>query len=211
MRRVYDFSIGDVVDDLELIDFRYVNHQKKFTCKCKVCGREKDLVEACLGLHKGTTHRACGKGLKTKDKKFYNTWQGLKHRIYNENYHHYNRYDGRGLTTDYDNFIDFYDDMYESYLKAKKKLGDKISIDRIENDKGYVRGNLRWANQKTQVNNSSKMRKLKGISPDGTVYKFKNMRDFAKEHGLSSKQIQAVASGRFKTTKGWKFEYIDNR
>ena len=97
--------------------------------------------------------------------------------------------------------------MYPSYLIAKNELGDNISIDRIDNDKGYIRGNLRWANQKMQVNNSSKMRNVIGISPEGEVYHFSNITDFSKEHGLKAKQVNAVCTGRFKSTCGWRFAY----
>jgi hypothetical protein len=31
--------------------------------------------------------------------------------------------------------------------------GRQVSIDRIDNEKGYVPGNVRWANQKDQINN----------------------------------------------------------
>lgn len=208
----YNYKIGDVIDDLEIIDSEYREDYKKYyECKCKKCGRRKMMLPNTLFRHSGTTHKACGKGLKTKDKKFYSTWQGLKSRIYNPNYDHYDRYGGRGLICDYDNFIDFYDDMYESFVDYTSVHGTKdVSIDRINNDMGYVRGNLRWANQKTQVNNSSIMRTLIGISPDNKTYVFRNITEFAAEHNLKSRQISSVASGRFKTTHGWRFKYVDN-
>ena len=113
MKRVHNYKIGDKVDDMEIIDFEYNNyHQKQAVCRCVKCGRTKKCVENTLFRHSGTSHKACGQYLKTKDAKFYHTWVAMKQRIYNENYWASYRYKCRGLTCDYDNFIDFYDDMY---------------------------------------------------------------------------------------------------
>lgn len=203
------YPIGTVIDDLQVID--YVINKNGTTaciCKCLKCGRIKEKLPNEFKRHSGTTHMACGKGLKLKDPIFHSKWCGLKQRIYNPNYDHYDRYGGRGLTCAYDSFIDFYDDMYESWLEAKKSIKSP-EIDRIDNNKGYIKGNLRWVDRKGNVNNSSRMRKFIGISPSGEEFVSTNQTDFAKQHGLSAKQINAVLIGRFKTTLGWKFYYTD--
>lgn len=208
MKRIYDFKVGDCVDDLIITDFAYNKHHQRFAiCMCNKCNRVKNVVESCLVNHKGTTHTACGQYLKTKDKKFYQTWVGMKQRIYNENYHHSHRYSGRNLKCDYDIFIDFYDDLYESYLDALQTIGHDISLDRIDNDVGYVKGNLRWTTQLHQVRNSSKVKEFYALSPLNVCYKSNNERQFAIQHNLVDKQISAVLRGRFKTTLGWKFSF----
>lgn len=40
------------------------------------------------------------------------------------------------------------------------RLSRKYSVDRIENNRGYVRGNVRWANHMTQTHNRSNSRKI---------------------------------------------------
>ena len=162
-----------------------------------------------LNNRRGTTHKSCGQYFKTLDKRFYRIWCGMKTRIYNKNYHHYHRYGGRNLTCDYDRFIDFYDEMYDSYLDAIEKLGSNISIDRINNDLGYVRGNLRWASAETQARNSNRMKRFYCFSPNGEVYVSNNQTAFANTHQLSSKQLNACLKGRFQTTCGWTFVYED--
>lgn len=50
---------------------------------------------------------------------------------------------------------------------------------------------------------------FKAISPNGTVYFDRNISAFGREHGLERRQISAVLHGRFETTHGWKFEFVD--
>lgn len=131
----------------------------------------------------------------------------MKNRISNEKYYRYDRYGGRGLTCDYENFIDFYDDYYESYKKAFEEIGPNIQVDRIDNDLGYVKGNIRWTTQEHQVRNQSKVRLFYAVSPDGTIYISNNQMRFCENHGLSAKQFSSVLSGRFRQTLGWQAAY----
>ena len=210
---IFDFPINTLVEDLVVIDYEY-DHQCGgliAIVECIHCGRIKKMSFGCLRHNCGTSHLACGQFIKTVDVRFHSIWCSLKARIYNSNYWRYDRYGGRGLTTDYDAFIDFYDDMYISYLWHCEQYGvENTKIDRINNDLGYIRGNLRWATQKEQVNNSTKMSKpFIAISPSGEVFYGRNQTDFAKEHGLDPKQVNAVLVDRFKSTLGWTFQFIE--
>lgn len=127
MQRIVSYEIGDIVDDVKIAGFEYNEHHQKVALrKCIKCGRDRNLIEYRLRNHNGTSHKACGQFLKTKDPKFYRAWLGMKDRINNKNYWKYDRYGGRGLTTDYENFIDFYDDYYNEYVDALNKLGNNI-------------------------------------------------------------------------------------
>ena len=64
---------------------------------------------------------------------------------------HYDQYGGRGI----DVYSEWYD-PFKFYQYLEENLGGKplgYSLDRIDNDKGYHPGNVRWASNSTQMSN----------------------------------------------------------
>lgn len=88
----------------------------------------------------------------------YKRYDGIKQRCSNPKSKSYKNYGARGITCSFDTFWDFY-----NHVKTLDNFGDVLKnpnsyeIDRIDNNKSYVVGNLRWAtlseNQRNKNNN----------------------------------------------------------
>jgi len=87
----------------------------------------------------------------------YRIWSNIKRRCYNKNHPRYNDYGGRGIYMDekWINdpvcFIEYIKTIenYNIWLNNKS-----YSIDRIDNDGGYIEGNLRFIDKSSQLLNT---------------------------------------------------------
>lgn len=96
-------------------------------------------------------------GFAAQEHPLYNTWATMLARCYNPECAHYHNYGGRGISIDptWHHFANFANDM-----GPKPDL--KLSIERINNDKGYSKRNCKWGtrteqswNRRTFKSNSS--------------------------------------------------------
>ena len=132
-----------------------------FKCICD-CGTIKDIgasnlksggTKSCGCLDKevlikrNTKHGAKKDGI---SERLYRIWKGMKTRCYYKKGSDFKHYGGRGITicdewkNDYSVFRDW---------ALANRYDDSLSIDRIDNDKGYSPKNCRWATQSQQVLN----------------------------------------------------------
>lgn len=148
-------EIGKIYGDMEIIEY-IGNIDRKFRIRCTKCKREKVVCYRDIKNLKRTSHEGC-RFLVERDDDFRIRWQTMRARTTNPNNDNYERYGGRGISSEcYKYYIDFYDDMYESYLEHVAIHGVKnTTLDRIDFNEHYVKSNLKWATWKEQANNRS--------------------------------------------------------
>lgn len=84
----------------------------------------------------------------------YVSWRSIKDRVFNSNSKDYQKYGGAGLgmeplwREDFGAFVD--------YIGFMPSNGKKYTVDRVDNTKGYFKGNVRWATDKEQSRNRLK-------------------------------------------------------
>ena len=112
-----------------------------------------------------------------KGTKLYQIWCGIKRRCYKPSCKSYSHYGGRGIT-----MCEDWKDDYSVFKEWALSNGyeDGLSIDRIDNNKGYYPENCRWATIKEQ--NSNKRTTLR-IQYKGET---KTLQEWAKILGMKS-------------------------
>jgi hypothetical protein len=110
----------------------------------------------------------------------YVTWKRIKNRCYNANTPDFKYYGARGIVMD----EDFKNDFTAFLEHVGKKPSPEHTIERIDNDKGYVRGNLKWATRAEQSNNN---RRCRFITYNGQT---RNLAQHCQELGLKRATVE---------------------
>lgn len=138
------------------------NKRIYWLCRCG-CGAEQPVeshslkngrakrCKACRGKRNGEHHTTHGL-TKTVE---YRTWQSMKTRCYNPKSKWFEYWGGRGITVHPDWLHDF--PAFLEHVGPKPSAG--YTIDRIDNDKNYEPGNVRWATQHEQMKNRRSWKK----------------------------------------------------
>lgn len=203
-------KIGEKKNDMVIIE---VNSCIDILVECSVCKRKKKMIYSNFSLGKGTSHKWCSK-LVERNEHFYGKWANLRARTTIKSSSRYEQYGGRGISSDkWKYFIDFYDDMYESYLNHVAIYGEKeTTIERIDVNGDYCKENCKWATWKEQHGNTTRNKEFIAISPNGEIFYSKNLHEFAKNHNLTATKICECLNKPEKhfSHKGWKFKYKHN-
>lgn len=90
-----------------------------------------------------------------KPTKQYRRWLAMRQRCNNPNNKAYKNYGARGITV-----CDEWNSSFQAYFDYVSKLDgygrEGMTLDRIDNDKGYCPGNVRWATKSEQEKNKRK-------------------------------------------------------
>ena len=216
MNEKQKLEIGDIVDDLKCIgkerDYSFKYPTYKYIMQCTKCGRTKNMLSSTIRRHSGTTHEACGKGLKLKSNVFYSRWTAMRTRTTNPNYQGTKYYLEKGIDSDeFKYFIDFYDKMYLSFKELADVIGENnVSLERIDNSKPYSVENCIWIDKHNQPKNTSAIVDFEVIYPDGHTEIHKNIREFAIVNNLNDGVIRDCLNPKrpAKSYKGLKFRKL---
>jgi len=163
-------SVGERFGRWTVVGAPHKNASKRtvVACRCE-CGTEREVMVQSLrrrdrsnpscGCWKVERARATVRETRWKDSHglahhpLYQTWRGMMRRCYNESDYHYRRWGARGIAV-----YPPWHDVRVFVAWMEENLGARPegrSLDRIDNDRGYEPGNLRWATPKEQYDNAT--------------------------------------------------------
>lgn len=215
MSRKIDYKRGQILGD-QCTFIRDVNPHIKpsgekvrkalFQCRCgnffetaiTNVKERKTTSCGCVNISKKITH-----GMRSH--KLYDTWCAVKSRCFNQNAANYKYYGGRGITVsdefkdDPKAFIDYLESLENCYKKG-------YTLDRINNDGNYERGNLRWAS-KVQQSTNRRMNKNNTTGFKGVSYK-KDGSNFKAGFYMDKKQIEKRGFPTAESAYAWRVQQI---
>lgn len=126
----------------------------RWICLCD-CGKTVSIFTANLkrrnnpscGCNKGRACRDCNITHGMTWTPTHNVWITMRQRCSNPKRHDWERYGGRGIKVC---------ERWQTFANFLADMGEKppgLSIERVNNDKGYEPSNCKWADAKTQANN----------------------------------------------------------
>ena len=135
-----------------------------------------------------------GRGHKWKNKvgtRLYFCWRNMRQRCCNPNWEGWKNYGGKEITV-----CKQWQNSYDEFYKWAKNSGYRngLTIDRINNQKGYKPSNCRWVTKKEQLNNTSQNVRITHNGETLTIARW------CKKLGLSAPRIyKRHSSHRAKT------------
>jgi len=148
---VNKFNIGQKYGEYVIIDGNIIiEREAKVTCKCS-CGKISKV--SCYSLIKGTSTKCliCGNSLKKENNPAWRGYNSLPGKVFSKI-----KRDAKFRNIEFDLTMVYLNDLF---IKQNKKcllsglLLDNshnnltMSLDRINNDKGYIEGNVQWVHK----------------------------------------------------------------
>jgi hypothetical protein len=163
--------------------------ERTLICECS-CGRAKEVllshlrtgaIRSCGCLRNEETRKRVTTHGGTAGKKagyLYRAWTKIKSRCHIPNNKDYSIYGGRGISV-YPEWINNFATFRDWVLRELGPRPAGCSLDRLDNERGYMPGNLRWATAKEQANNRRTCIKL------GLNGRVQTATEWAEEYGLN--------------------------
>ncbi len=148
---------GNIYNKLTVLRYKKtIKTRAWYECMC-FCGNIIDVRSDSLksghtkscGCHKVYALKSKSTNTFKRKHHLYMTAYGILDRCNNELCKDYNNYGGRGIKCHLGNNVQ---SVIESLLKIDG-YHHGLTIDRIDNDKDYILGNLKWSTRKEQANN----------------------------------------------------------
>ena len=159
-------SNGSVIWECRCICGKFINVPTRClkSGNTKSCGCKRGELAAINISKANIKHGAAYKPKEGGAQLDYSLWQGIKRRCYNKNDRNYLRYGGRGIylsskfKNNFENFALYIRSLVNcpsETMLVSRGLGKrlKVSLDRINNNKSYVTGNLKWSTSVEQARN----------------------------------------------------------
>lgn len=173
---------------LTVIGFKHKGKKWYWECNCECGGK---VVQQAYAIRNGHT-LSCGCYQKERaseanlthgqtETRLYRIYNGMKNRCYNEKQSNYRNYGARGIHICekwLNNFQAFYD------WAVSNGYADDLSIDRIDNTKGYSPDNCKWATRAEQQRNTTRNNLFTYAGRTQTIT------DWAKERGLNFHTVE---------------------
>lgn len=178
--------------------------------KCKECCKEYE--------HNHDTKKNDLKRYRTNPSRYlYHKYSGIVSRCSGK--HGHKSYAGREFLSrsDWDNWcsqtMDTFLSLYHTWQKSEFKRSLAPSVDRINNEEGYVIGNLQWVtneyNSKKYIDEEAEKKgEIIVYKNNRIVGKYKTQQEVANAIRGRQGNISTVLLGKRKTYKGYSFEYV---
>lgn len=117
----------------------------------------------------------------------YTKWKAIRNRCNNPNSPDYNRYGLRGIKVDEDwnDFASFYKDNIDEYTRCQNVYkGESLTTERIDVNKGYIKGNITFIPNRFQSHNREYVYSFIAYKGDVKLGIFNNLKEFCRNNNL---------------------------